>query len=191
MRGVHAETELSDVHRLTAEEYHQLIESGGLDEDTRVELIEGLLVDMSPKSREHENVIAWLAALLIDGVDRRRYQVRVGAPLSLGASEPEPDVMVIEQDAPRPYHPATASLVVEVAVSSQGRDLRVKPRLYAEAGIPIYWVIDLDGRRAIAHSGPTSGGYDRVEVLAGNGSLDASSLGLAPVPLVDVLAAAG
>src|SRR5688572_19693815 len=125
MRGVHAETELSDVHRLTADEYHQLIESGGLDEDTRVELIEGLLVDMSPKSREHENVIAWLAALLIDGVDRRQYQVRVGAPLSLGTSEPEPDVMVIEQDAPRPYHPATASLVVEVAVSSQGRDLRV------------------------------------------------------------------
>jgi Uma2 family endonuclease len=190
MRGVHAETELSDVHRLSADEYHQLIESGGLDEDTRVELIDGLLVDMSPKSREHENVIAWLAALLIDGVDRQRYQVRVGAPLSLGASEPEPDLMVIEREAPRPYHPDTASLVVEVAVSSQGRDLRVKPRLYAEAGIPIYWVIDLDGRRAVAHSSPAAGGYEHVEVLAGHGSLDASSLGLPSIPLSDVLAAA-
>ena len=128
-RGVHAETDLSDVHRLSADEYHQLIESGGLDEDTRVELIEGLLVDMSPKSREHENVIAWLAATSDRRRRRERYQVRVGAPLSLGASEPEPDLMVIERDAPRPYHPATASLVIEVAVSSQGRDLRIKPRL--------------------------------------------------------------
>ena len=48
-----------------------------------------------------------------------------------------------------------------------------------------YWVIDLDGRRAVAHSGPTTGGYERVEVL------DGSNLGIAPVPLADVLAAAG
>ena len=52
-----AETDLDEIHRLTADEYHQLIESGGLDEDTRVELIDGLLLDMSPKTPAHERVI--------------------------------------------------------------------------------------------------------------------------------------
>src|SRR4051794_41542318 len=93
---------LEDVHRLTAEEYHTMIESGGLDEGTRVELIDGLLVDMSPKTAEHENAIAWLAERLFDRVDRARYQVRVTAALSLGDSEPEPDLMVIDRDVERP-----------------------------------------------------------------------------------------
>ena len=45
-----------EIHRLTAEEYHRMIESGGLNEDTRIELIEGLLLDMSPKTPAHERV---------------------------------------------------------------------------------------------------------------------------------------
>src|SRR3954452_19453607 len=119
---------IEDVHRLTALEYHLMIESGGLDEATRVELIDGLLVDMSPKTAEHENAIAWLAERLFEWVDRTQYQVRVTAALSLGDSEPEPDLTVIDRTVHRPYHPATAVLVVEIAVSSQRRDLRVKPR---------------------------------------------------------------
>jgi hypothetical protein len=49
-----------------------MIESGGFDEDTRVELIDGLLVDMSPKTAENENAIAWLAERLFDSVDLAR-----------------------------------------------------------------------------------------------------------------------
>lgn len=54
MTGVPAETEFEEVHRLTADEYHQMIEAGGFDEDARIELIDGLLVDMSPKTPAHE-----------------------------------------------------------------------------------------------------------------------------------------
>jgi len=55
----------AQAHRFSLEEYHQLIESGGFDEDSRVELIEGVIVDMSPKTAEHENAITWLMRWLI------------------------------------------------------------------------------------------------------------------------------
>jgi Uma2 family endonuclease len=178
----------AEIHRLTAEEYHRMIESGGLNEDTRIELIEGLLLDMSPKTPAHENVISFLARRLFTGLDLVRYEVRIGAPLSIGDSEPEPDLIVLEFGTPQPYHPATAALAVEIAVSSQRRDLRAKPPIYARAGIPLYWVIDLDGGRAVAHSEPSDDGYASVEIVA---ELSAGQLGLAPIAVADVLAAAG
>src|SRR3954471_24654084 len=178
---------IEDVHRLTADEYHQLIESGGLDEDTRVELIDGLVVDMSPKTREHELAIRWLLKRLFTELDPTRYDSGASAPLSLGSSEPEPDIIVVEPGVKAPYHAATAALAIEIAVSSQRRDLRVKPRLYATAGVPVYWVIDLDGGRAVMHSGPENGEYARVEVVA---ELTAPHLGLTPIPVADVLASA-
>ena len=186
MSGVAVETDIDEVHRLTADEYHQIIESGGFDEDSRVELIDGLVLDMSPKTPAHERVIGWLMDRLFAGIALDRYAIRVGAPLSLGNSEPEPDLIVIDREAQQPYHPATAELVIEVAVSSRRRDLQVKPRLYANAGVPVYWVIDVDGGRAVMHSQPADGTYQRVEVVT---ELTAPRLGLAPIPVADVLSA--
>jgi Uma2 family endonuclease len=181
------ETEIDEVHRLTADEYHQLVESGGFGEDTRVELIDGLILDMSPKTPAHERVISRLAQRFYAEIDLDRYEIRVGAPLSLGNSEPEPDLVVLDRAVPHPYHPATAELVVEVAVSSRRRDLRVKPRLYPSAGVPVYWVVDVDGGRAVAHADPVDGEYRRVEVVT---ELVAPHLGLEPIPVAGVLAAA-
>jgi Uma2 family endonuclease len=189
--GVVAETETSELHRMSLDEYHRLIEAGGFDEDARIELIDGLLLDMSPKTAEHENVIAWLNQRLMLAVDLERYQVRVASAMTIDPSEPEPDVIVIERDAPRPYHPGSAPLVIEVAVSSQRRDLRVKPRIYAGAGVPLYWVIDLDGRQVVVHSDPGPVGYGSVEVLGPEGALTAPQIGIEPIALADVLGAGG
>jgi Uma2 family endonuclease len=186
-----AEIESPELHRWSADEYHQLIESGGFDEDTRIELIDGLLLDMSPKSAEHEYALAWLDRQIQLAVDGDRLQVRVQMALSLGASEPEPDLAVVEQDASRPYHPGTAALVIEVAASSQRRDLGVKPRIYARAGIPLYWVVDLDERRAVVHSRPSEDGYHSVEVVGPDGELVAEHLGVPPISVAELLAAAG
>jgi Uma2 family endonuclease len=186
MSRVAVENDFDEVHRLTAEEYHQLIESGGFDEDARIELIDGLLLDMSPKTPAHERAIRFLVARFFAEIDADRFAIGVGAPLSLGNSEPEPDIVVFDQEAPQPYHPASADLVVEVALSSRHRDLRVKPRLYAAAGVPVYWVIDVDGGRAIQHSEPVDGSYQRVEVVT---ELTAPHLALTPVAVADVLAA--
>jgi Uma2 family endonuclease len=181
----------TELHRMSLDEYHQLIEAGGFDEDARIELIDGLLLDMSPKTAEHGNAIAWLADLLHRVVDGQRYQVRVASALTTGRSEPEPDVMVIERDAPRPYHPGTAALMIEVAVSSQRRDLLVKPPIYARAGIPLYWVVDLDKRRAVVHARPSGDGYDSIDVVGPDGELGAEHVGVPPISVAELLAAAG
>jgi Uma2 family endonuclease len=179
------------IHRFSLEEYHRLIESGAFDEDTRMELIDGLLVDMSPKSPAHENAIAWLLRLLVRSLDLDRFEVRVSAALTTGNSEPEPDIMVIELDAPRPYHPGTAALIIEVAVSSQKRDLRHKPPIYAGAGVPDYWVVDLDAGRVVVHGSPQDGAYERTEIVGAGGELVASRLELPPISVAELLASAG
>jgi Uma2 family endonuclease len=179
---------LNDVHRMSADDYHRLIDSGSFDEGTRIELIDGLLLDRSPKSPAHERVISFFARRLFTGIDLDRFEVRVGAPLSIGDSEPEPDLIVFGVGTDQPYHPATAALVIEVAVSSQRRDLRTKPAIYARAGVPLYWVVDVDGGRAVAHTDPADGAYRSVEIVT---ELSAPPIGLAPIAVADVLAAAG
>lgn len=181
---------VGQVHRFSTDEYHRLIEAGGFDEDARVELIDGLLADMSPKTREHENAIAWLARRLMVAIDPDRYELRVGGPLTLEGSEPEPDLTIIPHDAPRPYHPATAALVVEVSVSSLRDDLARKPSLYAAAGVDEYWVIDLDGSRAVIHRAPRGDGYAEVAEVHGGGELVAAALDVGAVALDDLLRAA-
>ena len=168
----------AQAHRFSLEEYHQLIESGGFDEGSRVELIEGVIVDMSPKTAEHENAIRWLTRWLVSAVDPKRFEVGVQTALTLGGSEPEPDLAVIPTDVHRPYHPATATLAIEVAVSSRDRDLRQKPLLYAEAGIDEYWVVDLDAGLVVVHRDPTDNGYEAITEVPADGAVQAQALEL-------------
>jgi Uma2 family endonuclease len=180
----------SGLHRISPDEYRRLVEAGVFDEDARVELIHGLLLDMSPKTRAHENAIAWLNRLLVTMLDADRYEVRVAAPLTIGSSEPEPDIAVIERSAPRPNHPATATLVIEISVSSLARDLHEKPPVYAQAGVPSYWVVDLDARRVIIHGAPWDETYTRIDVMGEDGELTAPGLGLPPISVAELLAVA-
>jgi Uma2 family endonuclease len=177
------------LHRISPDEYRRLIEAGVFDEDARIELIDGLLLDTSPKTRAHENAIAWLNRYLVLNVDSDRYEVRVAAPLTIATSEPEPDLAVIPHSAPRPHHPATAALVIEVVVSSLRRDLTDKPPIYAQAGIPVYWALDLDRQRAVTHSSPENGSYTNVDVVTADGELVELDLGLR-IALPELLAAA-
>jgi Uma2 family endonuclease len=186
---VAVEVEPTQLHRFSLEEYHRLIESGGFDEDSRVELLDGLLVSMTPKSPAHENAVAWLQYWLIEALDRDSYQVRVGSPLTLERSEPEPDLTVIRRDVERPYHPATAALVVEVSVSSLQRDLSVKPRLYAAAQVDEYWVVDLDGGRVVAHRSPQPDGYRQIVEAKAGDRLEVTGLRLPPLDVAALLGA--
>lgn len=177
-------SDLEPLHRLTLDEYHQLLESGGFDEDARIELLDGLLVELSPKTPEHERVVRALAAWLIRSLDPDRLMTGVASPLTLAdGSEPEPDIAVVAAGTPTPYHPATALLVIEVAVSSQRRDLVVKPAKYAAAGVPVYLVCDVGSGRVIEHTAPGADGYRAVQEvtrldprLPGVPPLDAATL---------------
>lgn len=146
----------------TVEEYHRMAEAGILSPDERVELICGVVHAMSPKKRPH--VVAVTEALkLFTKVLEGRASVYPEAPLVLEEldSEPEPDILVCSNPDLRAYgtEATKALLVIEIADSSRSRDLGVKVALYAEAGVPEYWVVDLAEHRLVVFRDPTSGGY--------------------------------
>lgn len=184
------DVDIGDLHRLSLDEYHRLIEAGAFDEFPRVELIDGLLVRTEMKSREHENAIAWLARRLMFGVDQERFEVRVGASLTLANSEPEPDLAVIARASPRPYHPATAALVIEVSVTSLRRDLEHKPALYAQAGVAEYWVVDLAAGRVVVYRVAGGSGYGEVREVRSGERVASPAAGLAALDIDELLRAA-
>ena len=175
----------SELHRLSIDDFG----SGGLDDDSRVELIDGLLVDMSPKTPRHENAISWLIDWLIGHLDLSEYQLRITAPLTIGTSEPEPDVAVIDRRAPIDEHPKRARLVIEVAVSSKERDLVTKPRIYAPA-VDEYWVVDLEQRCVVVHRDPGAEGYASVVSIPSGEQVEARSIELGVLPTGELFAAA-
>src|SRR3982751_959748 len=132
----------------TVEEYYEMARVGILKPDERVELLDGEIVRMNAIGSPH----AWCVKRLnrTFSVFDDRCLVSVQDPLRLDVrSEPEPDIAVIRQDAPQDRHPgpAAALLVVEVADSSISVDRRRKRPMYARAGIPEYWVVDLNADR--------------------------------------------
>ena len=174
------------------DEYHRILEAGGFDEDARVELLGGLLAAMSPKTRAHENAVAWLASWAMRAVDPHVFEVRVASPLTLTDSEPEPDVAVIAHSAPRPYHPATATLIIEVSASSLRRDLGTKAQLYARAGVPEYWVLDLDHRQLVIKRDvrPAAEQYAQSFELDESARITAEAVSLPDLAVADIFAAA-
>jgi len=133
----------------TRSEYRRLGDLGILREDEPVELIGGQLIVAEPKNTPHAAVVA-LAADALRLAFGPGWLVRQQDPIALDPdSEPEPDLSVV-RGSPRDYladHPARPVLVVEVAESSLRFDRRDKGSLYAKAGLPDYWIVNLRDRR--------------------------------------------
>jgi Uma2 family endonuclease len=133
------------LRRISVDEYHRMIEAGILDEDEKVQLIDGMLVATTPQGQPHAFVIMRLTRLLARALSDD-FEVLPQLPLTLGEdSEPEPDLAVVraQDGASTTRHPGTALLVVEVAGDSLPFDRRTKLALYARAGIPEYWIVNL------------------------------------------------
>src|SRR5688572_29364106 len=128
---------------ITRAEY-QAMGDAGLFQNERVELIEGVIVRMAPRGGPHDTVIERLSELLLPRlVGRARVRIQLAFAAS-EYSEPEPDVAVVSRDEPRTTdHPAHATLLIEVAASSLRFDRGTKAALYARAGVPEYWVVDV------------------------------------------------
>jgi Uma2 family endonuclease len=135
----------------------------------RVELIDGVIVDMSPQKSFH-SVTTRLVEDALRVAFATGYDVRVQMPLALDeTSEPEPDVAVVPGRA-RDYtkaHPATAVLVVEVADSSLNLDRKSKQALYARNGIAEYWVVNLQDNSLEVYRDPHQDRYRFQTVLRG------------------------
>ncbi|HEV2998039.1 MAG TPA: Uma2 family endonuclease [Solirubrobacteraceae bacterium] len=161
---------------MNVETYNRMVTSGALEGEP-VELLEGWLVDMSPHGPDHAEIIVDLTQHLAHAHARLRVQLPLEVPPD---SAPEPDLALVEGRSPG-RHPRTALLVVEVAGSSHAIDRGVKAVLYAQAGVPTYWLIDVPGRAVEVRTDPGPGGYRACEIYRVGGSVPS------PAPGVDEL----
>ncbi len=151
----------NSVRTFSLEEYHWLIEHGFFREDERVELIGGVLNQMSPKGLRHAVCLSNFLHLLPAMISGKA-RIRAQDPITMvdSSSEPEPDLVLA---APRenryldhhPY-PADVLLVVEIADSSLEQDRRVKVPVYAAAGIAEFWIVNLIDDQIEVYREPTS-----------------------------------
>jgi Uma2 family endonuclease len=158
--------------RFKVEEYHRMAEAGILRPDERVELIRGVVRPMSPKNRAHVVAATKLHQQLVRAL-ARRFAVFKEDPLKLVPldSEPEPDIVATSSPDIDAYGTAGSKplLVVEVAESSLPYDLSTKAALYAEAGIPEYWVLDVVDRELVVFRSAKEGAYrERAAYRAGD-----------------------
>lgn len=152
----------------TRQEYHRILAAGILGPDENIELLEGQILSMPPQGPLHAAVVRrLLQALLALGYPLG--QLISEQPIALeDNSEPVPDVFLVEPDpAGLDYedgHPTAERvlLVAEVSASTLNLDLSTKARAYARAGIPVYWVIDVEAARLFEHTQPTAGVYQSV-----------------------------
>jgi Uma2 family endonuclease len=161
------------IAKWTIEQYHELVNTGILD-DRRVELLEGDIVEMAPEGMPHAvycgRTVKYLRNLLGD-----RAELRETHPITLpNNSEPEPDVAIVRSPdtqylAHHPY-PEDVFWLIEYSDTTLAKDIKVKQRIYAEAGILEYWVVNLQASELIVFRGAGNDGY-QTETKLNSGSI--------------------
>jgi Uma2 family endonuclease len=135
-----------------------------------VELLNGEIVEMAPEGETHAYCSDEAGEYLIYLLGSRA-KVRQAKPITLpfSSSEPEPDLAIVQRlgRGYREHHPYPENIfwVVEYSDSSLSKDLEIKTRIYAVAGIPEYWVINLQKMELIVLRSPTDEGYQSKEVM--------------------------
>ncbi|WP_404788005.1 Uma2 family endonuclease [Altericista sp. CCNU0014] len=162
--------EPSRLKRLTVQDYHRMSELGILDSGERTELIAGQIVLMVAKGTPHVTSLHLLANDLRDRLGNAAL-VRTQDPIHLDDySEPEPDLAIVRGTvldyADRHPRPSDIHLLVEVADSTLKQDCEIKDKLYAQAGIADYWVVDLKNRQIHIFRNPTPTGYTSHLILS-------------------------
>ncbi len=150
------------IAKWTLQDYHQMIDTGILD-DRQVELLRGEIIEMSPEGVPHSfycrETGEYLRQLLGD-----RARISEAHPITLpNNSEPEPDIAIVRTPASlyRERHPQPDDIywLIEISNSTLVKDLGLKKDIYAEAGIPEYWVMDLHRSVLVVFRDWTASGY--------------------------------
>lgn len=168
------------LRRFTVEQYHALAEAGVLTTYDRVELLDGLIVDMSPIGPPHAYCVEHVDKDILGSILPKGWHVRMQQPVTLPKSEPQPDIAVVTGKR-RDYFkrhpgPSEIGLLIEVADTTLVFD-RKKADIYAAAGIPQYWIINLEDRQVETYRQPRQNGkktlakYRSKQVIKENGVL--------------------
>ena len=158
----------------TVDAYQRLAELGVLREDDRVELIDGQVVEMTPIGGRHASCVRRLTRLF----SRNLLEVAmldVQNPVVLGEHDaPQPDLALLKPRAdayPNHPRPPDTLLVIEVADTSVAYDRDIKIPLYARAGIPEVWLVDLSADRIYVYRDPAGGEYASVRLASRGGTI--------------------
>ncbi len=149
------------VWRLSVDQYEAMIRHGIVGGDDRVELLEGVLVAKMTKNAPHvtANELTRDALAAVVGPD---WFVNTQQPVITANSEPEPDVSVVRgtrrQFSNRKPRAQDVGMVVEVSDSSLDEDRTLKKRIYANARIPVYWIVNLIERQVEVYTNPAGAG---------------------------------
>ena len=167
-------------HRFTVQEYALMGMVGIFSEDDRVELIDGDVHEMTPIGPTHASIVDDLTELLVSHLIGKA-RVRIQNPIRLDPhTEPQPD-LVVARLRPSRYaarHPEgdDVLLVIEVADSSVRYDREAKLPLYARAGIPEAWLVDVTARTLTVYTAPTEEGYAAEQALRRGQEVASSSV---------------
>jgi Uma2 family endonuclease len=177
------------VRPLRRAEYDKLVELG-VFQGERIELLDGRLVKMSPIGPPHSSTIDKLTAACVARLSGRAL-VRVQNPFAaLEVSEPEPDLAIVPLGNYETEHPSTADLIIEVADSSLDYDRGPKLRVYAECGVPEYWIVNLVDRCIEVYRKPGGGRYWQVQRLDETCTISAERHPQLELRVADILPAA-
>jgi Uma2 family endonuclease len=168
------------LYRFSVDDYEQMIESGILDENSRVEFIRGRVVQKMPVGDRHAACVKRFNRLMNQRVGDRAV-IGVQDPVRFDDSVPEPDLSLLrpredfyESVAPRP---ADVFLLVEVSDTTIDYDRDVKGPLYAEAGVPEYWIVNLnDDTLEVQRQPRTDGTYADVKTLSRGQQVEVAAL---------------
>jgi Uma2 family endonuclease len=163
--------QVETLHRFSVSDYYRMAETGVLDPDARVELLDGQIIDMSPIGPFHGGVVKRLNRLFTR-MAKGRWIVAVQDPTHVDDySEPQPDLMLLKP-SPDDYtsgHPGPEDvyLLIEVADSSLAKDREKKLPIYGRAGVPEVWVVNLVEETIEVYREPNFTGYGSRQVLSG------------------------
>ncbi|TWT99390.1 hypothetical protein Pla108_03270 [Botrimarina colliarenosi] len=162
------------VKRFTADQYIEMIRTGILTEDDRVELIDGIITEMAPAGEEHTWEVVYLNRLFQAAWDTHFLFVQGTIPIGK-LHVYDPDFVLVRQGGSeqRKRYPRAdeIDLVVEVAKSSLKRDQTEKATAYSEAGIPEYWIADINAKTMIVHREPSPAGYQKIASFDGDATV--------------------
>jgi len=153
---------LAGFRKFTVEQYHKMIRTGVLFEGEEIELLEGYLVNKMPQNPAHSSGVSRIASRLPRRLPEGWF-LRSQLPVSLTESEPEPDAAIVRgNDTSYDLrHPSVSDfgIAIEVSDSTLPFDRRDKLRIYATAGIPVYWIVNLVENQIEVYADPQSATY--------------------------------
>lgn len=166
-------------HRLSVEEF-LLLDREGAFGDRRTELFEGEVYYMSPKHRPHARTVTQLLLALAKALEESGSALSVLTDISVRLSDhdvPEPDIAITdapEGDGILPLE--SVKLLIEVADSTLPQDMGLKATLYAGAGVPEYWVVDVNGRTIHQMWEPAPEGYAKRRKVTFGEAIEAATI---------------